>query len=181
MAKLADLIMKAACLTTNDTDQVRMQPKVNFIIVSTPEEERVKRYTRVTDLELNGQHYPVAAHVSAPANTALGVIFNIPSTDKAEQILHSLMHCNPVIGILEARRPNTLNIVKILFEGTEVPFWVRYRAATYRCKPFKLNTEACTKCWRTGRRQDVCPEKQPKPRCSLCGLTNAIYNNPCVP
>lgn len=181
VAMLADLVMKAACLMPSDTDQVRIQPKANFIIISTPDEERAKKYTRVTALELNGKQYPVAAHVSAPANTVLGVIFNIPSTDTAEQIHHSLMHYNPDIGILEARRLNTSNIVQILFEGSKVPFWVRYRAATYRCKPFKRKTEACTTCWRIGHRQDVCPDNQPQPRCSLCGLTNPMDNHQCVP
>lgn len=181
IATLADLITKFAGLNANDQDQVRIHPRANFIVVSTPDEDRAKKYTSISYLELNGQQYPVATHVSAPANTALGVIFDVPSTDTAEQIVHSLTHYNPDLGILDARRLNTSNIVQILFDGTRVPFWVRYRAATYRCKPFKRKTEACTKCWRPGHRQDVCPTTQAPPRCALCGLPNPTDNHPCVP
>ncbi|XP_077528140.1 uncharacterized protein LOC144139741 [Haemaphysalis longicornis] len=173
--------MQAAGLTHNDEDQVRIQARANFIIISTPHEERATRYTGITAINHNGQQYPVVAHVSAPSNTALGVIFNIPSTDTAEQIQHSLMHYNPDLGILDAKRLNSSNIVQILFEGTTVPFWVRYRAVTYRCKPFKRKTEACTTCWHTGHRKDVCPTTQPPSRCVQCGLINPPDPHKCTP
>lgn len=72
-------------------------------------------------------------------------------------------------------------MAQILFNGTRVPFWIRYRAATYRCKPFKRKTEACTACWQPGHLQDVCPNASPPPRCNTCGTPNAAPDHSCLP
>lgn len=72
-------------------------------------------------------------------------------------------------------------MAQVLFNGTRVPFWIRYKAATYRCKPFKRKTEACTACWQPGHRQDVCPNGRPALRCNTCGTPNAAADHTCIP
>lgn len=181
VAALADAIQRQAGVPHNDEDQVRIQSTSNFIIVSTPSEDRARKYEKMVTLTLQGKQYATSTHIAAPANTTTGVIFNIPETDTAEQIIDSVCRYNPDLQILDARRLNTSNIVQILFNGTRVPFWVRYRAATYRCKPFRRKTEACTACWQPGHRQDVCPNTQVAPRCAKCGLSNAPDDHQCTP
>lgn len=181
LALLADHIQHQAGVSPNGEDQVRVQAKSNFVIVSTPDEARATRYASISTLIINGREYNVAAHVSAPANTSTGIIFNIPESDTAEQISQSIFNFNPQLKILDVRRLNTSRMVQILFDGPHVPYWVRYRAATYRCKPFRRKTEACTRCWNTGHRQDVCPGPQTATRCARCGAVDAPEHHPCTP
>lgn len=181
VAALADAIQRQAGVSHNDEDQVRIQSTSNFIIVSTPSEDRARNYEKIVTLTVQGKQYATSTHVAAPANTTTGVIFNVPETDTAEQVLDSVCRYNPDLQILDARRLNSSNIVKILFNGTRVPFWVRYRAATYRCKPFRRKTEACTACWQPGHRQDVCPSTQIAQRCPKCGLSSAPDDHECTP
>lgn len=181
LALLADHIQHQAGVPSNGEDQVRVQAKSNFVVVSTPDEARATRYANISALIVNGKEYNVAAHVSAPANTSTGIIFNVPESDTAEQISHSIFNFNPELKILDVRRLNTSSMVQILFDGPHVPFWVRYRAATYRCKPFRRKTEACTRCWSTGHRQDVCPGPQVATRCTRCGAIDVPEQHPCTP
>ncbi|KAH9378899.1 hypothetical protein HPB48_018249 [Haemaphysalis longicornis] len=76
---------------------------------------------------------------------------------------------------------STLPYCQDPLNGTRVPFWVRYRAATYRCKPFRRKTEACMACWQPGHRQDVCPSTQIAQRCPKCGLSSAPDDHECTP
>ncbi|KAH9378721.1 hypothetical protein HPB48_008537 [Haemaphysalis longicornis] len=172
---------RQAGVSHNDEDQVRIQSTSNFIIVSTPSEDRAGNYEKIVTLTVQGKQYATSTHLAAPANTTTGVIFNVPETDKAEQVFDSVCRYYPDLQMLDARRLNSSNIVKILFNGTRVPFWVRYRAATYRCKPFRRKTEACTACWQPGHRQDVCPSTQIAPRCHKCGLSSAPDGHRCTP
>lgn len=181
LATLADTIQRHAGLDPCSDDQVRIQSRANFAIVSTPSEERARKYEKVASLTLKGQQYGVSTHVAAPANTVTGVIFNIPEDDTPEQVLNSICQFNPDLRILDAKRLNTSNIAQILFDGTKVPYWIRYRAATYRCKPFRRKSEACPACWQPGHRRDVCPNAQAPPRCPTCGTINAPENHKCVP
>lgn len=181
LAVLADTIQQHAHVEPNGEDQIRIQAKSNFIIISTPSESRAVKYAEISSLLIGEHRYDVAAHVPAPANTSLGIIFNIPETDTPEEIAHSIINYNPHLKILDVRRLNSSNMAQILFDGPHVPYWVRYRAATYRCRPFRRKTEACTRCWKTGHRQDVCPTHQTVPRCPRCGATNAQETHSCNP
>lgn len=178
---LADTVMHQAGIAPNPMDQIRIHHVSNYVLVSTPSEERAHKYAAINFLALRGQRYEVAAHVSAPANTVTGVIFNIPEEDTPEQIFDSVQSYNPDLKILSAKRLNTSNIVQILFDGQKVPFWVRYRSAVYRCKPFRRKTEACSLCWQAGHRPDVCPSAQSTTRCSTCGTVNPPDPHQCVP
>lgn len=182
-ATLADAIQAQAGLAPNRDDQIRINQVANYVIISTPSEDRAKMYADISSLKLRGQQYEIAPHVSAPANTVVGVIFNIPEEDTPEQIMNSICNYNPDLKILDAKRLNTSNMVQILFDGTQVPYWIRYRATTYRCKPFRRKTEACTACWQAGHRPDVCPNKntQASPRCSTCGTVNPAESHKCAP
>lgn len=180
-ASLADAVFRQANIQQNPTDQIRVQHVANFLLISTPSEERAQKYSAIQSLSLKGRLYEVVTHVPAPSNTATGVIFNIPEDDTPDEIYRSIIDYNPDIRILSAKRLGTSTMAQILFDGPRVPYWIRYRAATYRCKPFRRKTEACTSCWQTGHRQDVCPTADATPRCSKCGTPNPDEPHRCTP
>lgn len=66
-ATLADAVQAQAGLAANREDQIRVQHVSNYILVSTPLEDRATRYASITSLTLRGQQYEISAHVSAPA------------------------------------------------------------------------------------------------------------------
>ncbi|CAN7947712.1 unnamed protein product, partial [Ixodes pacificus] len=176
---LADCITQAAQLTSDPRDRILVFTKANYLLVSTLDEERARKLCSVNAILVKGKQYEFAAHVSAPASTTAGIIFNIPEEDSQAEINRVLIKSNPDLPILAAKRLGETNAVQILFNGPKVPFWVRYRPATYRCTPYRQNTEACTKCWQKGHRQDVCPHQII--RCANCGLENPNNNHPCTP
>ncbi|KAG0416961.1 hypothetical protein HPB47_005987 [Ixodes persulcatus] len=140
---LADCVTQAAQLTSDPRDRILSAQgncSVNAILVK-------------------GKQYEFAAHVSAPANTTAGIIFNITEEDSQAEINQVLIKSNPDLSILAAKRLGETNAVQILFNGPK--------------------TEACTKCWQKGHRQDVCPYQII--RCANCGLENPNDNHPCTP
>lgn len=180
-AALADTVLQAAQIAQNPQDQLRIRPTPNYVIVSTPSEERAQRYADIKAIQVGGNTFMIAAHVAAPSNTTAGIIFNIPETDTHEEIQSSIFNYNPELPILAVKRLGTSNMAQILFNGNRVPYWVRYRSTTYRCKPYRRKTEACLACWQVGHRQDVCPNQKPSSRCSICGTPNPTEDHTCTP
>ncbi|KAH9365793.1 hypothetical protein HPB48_010063 [Haemaphysalis longicornis] len=181
-ASLADLVQRQANITHNNKDQLRVNQKSNFIGISTPSEARSKQYLQQTTLQYQGATYLLSNHIPQPSNNCVGVIFNAPTEDDASTILRrSLTYYNPALHILDAERLHNSSLVQILFNGTTIPYWVRYRAAIVRSYPFKRKPEACFNCWRPGHRQDVCPHTPPTPRCTKCGSTTPTENHRCNP
>lgn len=180
-ATLADYVLMQAGGELPNEDQVRIHHKSNFIIVSTPSEERAFKYLGMTQLQLPNGTYTLCNHIPPPSDTAVGVIFTVPESDTQEEIMRSLTAYNHDLHILDAKRLRNSTLVQVLFQGPHVPFWVRYRAATLRCHPFKRKSEACFNCWQPGHRKDVCPNQPPTQRCAACGLTQAPEQHLCKP
>lgn len=178
-ADILDAVYKAAGLSYLQGEQLRTNVTSNYFIFNTPSEERCSVIALIQHINIRGQTFEVATNVAAPSRTAIGIIFNVPIDDTPEVITESLVRFNPTCNILTARRMGNSNAVQILFDGTIIPYHISYRGATYRCQPFRRKTEACTTCWRTGHRPDVCPTSQV--RCQKCGLLNPNPEHPCQP
>ncbi|KAG0431746.1 hypothetical protein HPB47_021487 [Ixodes persulcatus] len=180
-AQLADCIFHQTKVTDFAQDQVRINTRSNFIVVSTPDERRAQQYMNLNAITWNATHYPVQSHIPPPSITTSGAIFQIPAEDSEPLIMESLTRHNPTITVLDARRIKDTGIVQVLFLGPHVPFWVQYRAVILRCYPYKRKTEACMACWSAGHRRDVCPKPSPKPHCTICGTLGPTPNHPCQP
>ncbi|KAG0417900.1 hypothetical protein HPB47_005275, partial [Ixodes persulcatus] len=180
-AQLADCIFHQTKITDFAQDQVRINTRSNFIVVSTPDERRAQQYMNLNAITWNATHYPVQSHIPPPSITTSGAIFQIPAEDSEPLIMESLTRHNPTITVIDARRIKDTGIVQVLFLGPHVPFWVRYRAVILRCYPYKRKTEACMACWSAGHRRDVCPKPSPKPHCTICGTLGPTPNHPCQP
>ncbi|KAG0422850.1 hypothetical protein HPB47_001372 [Ixodes persulcatus] len=180
-AQLADCIFHQTKIKDFAQDQVRINTRSNFIVVSTPDERRAQQYMNLNAITWNATHYPVQSHIPPPSTTTSGAIFQIPAEDSEPLIMESLTRHNPTITVIDARRIKDTGIVQVLFLGPHVPFWVRYRAVILRCYPYKRKTEACMACWSAGHRRDVCPKPSPKPHCTICGTLGPTPNHPCQP
>ncbi|KAG0421783.1 hypothetical protein HPB47_002348 [Ixodes persulcatus] len=182
--KLQDLIFNAA-QTNYDAaraDQIRINATQNSILISTPPppppEERARTYFNLHTLRIGEENYPLATYVADPANTSRGIIFDVPEYDTPENISRYLIDYNHDPAILLARRMGKTNSVQIVFDSPEVPHWVSYHGAPYRCVLFKHKTEACNICWKIGHRADVCPSPRTN-RCPRCGMNNPPTDHDC--
>lgn len=180
-ALLADTIFKQANLDNTHEDQVRINQRSNFIVISTPSEARAQQYLNLQTLRWNNISYALANHIPPPSTTVTGALFQVPPSDDDTTIMDSLVQYNPTITVLEAKRIRGTGIVQVLFLGPLIPFWVRYRAVILRCYPFKRKSEACLACWKPGHRRDVCPNPSPQPHCTTCGTPGPTPDHPCKP
>lgn len=178
-ATIANTISKSAPVPLSSEDQVRVHQNSNYILISTPDDMRARKFASIRSLVLHNKQYDISTHVSAPANTVLGIIFKIPEDDTPEDITRNVVDFNPDLPILSVKRLGKTDAAQILFDGYKIPFWIRYGYTTYRCTPFRHKTEACTQCWQRGHRHDVCPN--PTTRCPKCGIVNPSEGHPCKP
>ncbi|CAN7938125.1 unnamed protein product [Ixodes hexagonus] len=123
-ATIANIISKSAPVPLSTQDQVRIHQNPNYIIISTPDHERAGKFASIKSLVFNNKQYKISTHVSAPANTVLGIIFQIPEDDTSEDITHNVVNFNPDLPILSVKRLGSTDAAQILFDGYKVPFWI---------------------------------------------------------
>ncbi|XP_070380658.1 uncharacterized protein [Dermacentor albipictus] len=181
IAYIKDGVLLAAASTPENAgeDTLRINPRQNTMIMSTPKLDNAKRYSQIREIQLGSNTYSTAAYITAPENTSKGVIHGIPEYDTSEDVEKSLVNCrNPTI--LHARRMGRTDSVVIVFKGTYVPHYVYYRRAEYRCLLYRKQYETCTTCGRLGHRADVCPTPNSK-KCRGCGTLNPPEDHQCEP
>ncbi|KAG0426579.1 hypothetical protein HPB47_026317 [Ixodes persulcatus] len=92
-----------------DKDIIRTMPEQNIVIA----------------IKIGARTYSSTTYITAPDNSAKGVIHNIPSYDSPADIERSLERNTP--RVLQARRLGETASVLIVFEGKSVPYYVNYR------------------------------------------------------
>ncbi|CAN7990224.1 unnamed protein product, partial [Ixodes pacificus] len=183
-AVLKDGVRCAANINTEDAeeDTLRINPLRNVLVISTPSLNRAALYGKIDKIMIGDQAHGINAYTTPPEGSAKGIIHNIPCTDSDEDIMRSLVNRrNPTI--LQARRLGTSNTAIIAFEGEQVPYYVYYRGAEYRCYLHKKKHEVCDRSGVYGHRADVCPraaDATPK-ICPTCGLKDPPGEHPCEP
>lgn len=143
----------------------------NIIVVSTPDEQRARRYVKLRSLIIGGQTHEANAYFAAPHDTSKGVIHGIPTPDTAADIRDNIIHPgNPTA--IEAHRIGESTAVLVLFQGQKVPSTVKYGATLVRCSLYRQHHQVCCQtCGKIGHRQDVCPQPNVKV-CFACGKPN---------
>ncbi|KAH9360702.1 hypothetical protein HPB48_020489 [Haemaphysalis longicornis] len=81
---------------------------------------------------------------------------------------------NPTV--LAAHRMGETSAIIILFEGHNVPQYVKFASLMMRCRLYKQHKEVCRSCGEIGHRKDVCPRPEKKV-CFDCGLHNPPENH----
>lgn len=148
-------------LQESKEDTICTNAAQNIIVVSTPDEDRAKRYTGTRRLCISGREYEVSAYLSAPNGTAKGIIRGIATTDTHEDLQTNIVNAaNPLA--LEAHRIGTSTTVIVVFEGTKVPNYIKYGAILVKCSLYCQHYEVCRCCGKVGHRTDVCLSRMSK-------------------
>ncbi|KAG0418346.1 hypothetical protein HPB47_004935 [Ixodes persulcatus] len=117
---------------------------------------------------------------AAPAGTSVESYTEYHWKTRRTPCLSTLQQHNPNVPILSTRRLGATGSIQVLFDGSLIPFWLAYDGAQRRCTPFRHRREACTNCWSTGHRRDVCPNPATS-RCITCGLEHPEPGHACTP
>ncbi|KAL1424239.1 hypothetical protein MTO96_020366 [Rhipicephalus appendiculatus] len=142
----------------------------NIIVVSTPDEQRARRYATIRSLIIGEQAHETYAYFAAPHDTSKGVIHGIPKTETTADIRENIIHPgNP--KAIEAHRIGETTAVLVLFQGQKVPSTIKYGATIVRCSLYRQHHQVCRTCGTIGHRQDVCPQPNTKV-CFACGKPN---------
>ncbi|KAH9379516.1 hypothetical protein HPB48_020443 [Haemaphysalis longicornis] len=141
----------------------------NIIVISTPSQERANRYDKVRTIALRGNRYEIFAYRAAPNDTVKGIIYGVPPAYTQADINACLLgDRNPTV--LAAHRMGETSAIIILFEGHNVPQYVKFASLMMRCRLYKQHKEVCRSCGEIGHRKDVCPRPEKKV-CFDCGYT----------
>ncbi|KAH9365884.1 hypothetical protein HPB48_017276 [Haemaphysalis longicornis] len=165
-------------------DKLRINPFNNSFTISTPSEERMKRYVKLQELQIKDQQHPLRAYVAAPDDAIKGIIYNAVYDQTQDEIFEDIINLNKSRNytIADARQLGKTKSLLITFIGTkEVPREIIFFGSIYTCYPFKAKVETCFNCRRAGHRADVCP-KEKTGLCRRCGGQHPVKEQPdCTP
>ncbi|KAH7976738.1 hypothetical protein HPB52_018738 [Rhipicephalus sanguineus] len=155
-----------------EEDSICLNFKQNIVVLSTPSEDRGKRYGAMSKLRIGERE-------AAPENTSKGLVRGISNDESPENIVKSLVtQRNP--AVLHAKRMGNTDNVIVLFDGFYVPRYVYYGAMLVRCSLYRKHVDVCYGCGRLGHRADVCPNPNNK-MCRGCGYSNPPQGHLCDP
>ncbi|KAL1473190.1 hypothetical protein MTO96_038854 [Rhipicephalus appendiculatus] len=148
-----------------EEDSVCLNERQNVIVVSTPSEDRARRYGGICKLRIGDREFEANAYRAAPENTSKGLIKGISLDEKPTDVVRSLVnHRNP--NVLHAKRMgNTTNVI-ILFNGYYVPRCVNYRRDGDQVHSLQETYRHVLRVWSSGTqgRRVPQPERQEVPR-----------------
>ncbi|KAL1443277.1 hypothetical protein MTO96_046031, partial [Rhipicephalus appendiculatus] len=162
---------------TAQEDSMCINNTQNILVISTPSEDRARRYGAITKLRIGEQEFETSAYRAAPENTSKGLIRGVSKEESSDGILSNLVTSrNP--AVLHAKRMGNTDNVIVLFEGFHVPRYVMYGAMLVKCTLYRKHIDVCYCCGRLGHRADVCPNPKDKV-CRGCGSKNPAQDHRC--
>ncbi|KAL1478728.1 hypothetical protein MTO96_034887 [Rhipicephalus appendiculatus] len=155
----------------------RIHAERNIAIASTPDETIATKLQAVTELNLGSQRYEMQAYIAAPDNSCKGVIIGPEKNTSPTELLDNIYA--PDAEVLHARMIGSTNTALITFAGLQVPRYVYYYRAEYRCYVHRPRKQVCTICLAFGHRADVCPTPTER-RCQACGVETPAPEHSCT-
>ncbi|KAH7951836.1 hypothetical protein HPB52_013572 [Rhipicephalus sanguineus] len=155
----------------------RINAERNIAIASTPDETTATKLQAVTVLNLGTQRYETHAYIAAPDNSCKGVSMGPEKNTSPTELLDNIY--TPDAEILHARMMGSTNTALITFAGLQVPRYVYYYRAEYRCYIHRPRKQVCAICLALGHRADVCPTPSER-RCHACGVETPAPQHSCT-
>ncbi|KAH7946001.1 hypothetical protein HPB49_018829 [Dermacentor silvarum] len=177
--KVAEAIMAAAKITYDAAGEDVVCPNVtqNIVVVSTPLEKHAQHYVCIKQIKVGEKVYNVNAYYSAGDGYCKGVIRNMDREITEKELNTMIVHSrNPTA--MQATRIKDSGTVVIVFEGCEVPNYIKFGRVLLKCYLYRRQVDVCYICAKVGHRADVCPTPEKK-ICRGCGVENPTGSHEC--
>ncbi|KAH7974192.1 hypothetical protein HPB49_011827 [Dermacentor silvarum] len=177
--KVAEAIMAAAKITYDVAGEDVVCPNVtqNIVVVSTPLEKHAQNYVCIKQIKVGEKVYNVNAYYSAGDGYCKGVIWNVDREITEKELNTMIVHSrNPTA--MQAKRIKDSGTVVIVFEGCEVPNYIKFGRVLLKCYLYRRQVDVCYICANVGHRADVCPTPEKK-ICRGCGVENPTDSHEC--
>ncbi|KAL1421035.1 hypothetical protein MTO96_023557 [Rhipicephalus appendiculatus] len=126
-------------------DSICLNVKQNVVVLSTPSEDRAKRYGAISKLCIGNKEFEVNAFQAAPENTSKGLIRNISKDESPADIVNNLV-TQRNSGVLHAKCMGTTDNIIVLFDGFHVPRHIYYGPMLVRCSLYRKHIGVCYEC-----------------------------------
>ncbi|KAL1420613.1 hypothetical protein MTO96_004493 [Rhipicephalus appendiculatus] len=140
-------------------------PEVAWI---TPNLQTTEAYAKVRAIVLMERAHPVSAYIVASGTTSRGVVRGVDA-DLPDSELQRLFVSSHNTALMVVRRIEDTTTIILLFDGLNVPNYVRCGMLLLRCTLYKRQIDTCRNCGRVGHLQDGCPTP-PAKVCEHCGI-----------
>ncbi|KAL1478599.1 hypothetical protein MTO96_034970 [Rhipicephalus appendiculatus] len=155
---ISTAIFTAAGITAIQASTDLVCPNVvqNIVVVCTENEDNTGKILALKSIRVNGKEHEVAVYAAAEGSYVKGVIRNVERDIGDAELARLIVHQgNP--SVRGVKRIKETGSVVVIFDGGDVPSYIRVGQAIVRCYLYKKQIEVCSKCTRVGHRADVCP------------------------
>ncbi|KAH6933849.1 hypothetical protein HPB50_018604 [Hyalomma asiaticum] len=179
-------IFTAAGITAMQASSDLVCPNIvqNIFVMCTEKEDNARKILALKNIRVNGRARTGGVR-RCRRELCQGSDRNVERDIGDAELERLIIHQgNP--SVRGVKRIKDTGSVVVLFDGEDVPSYIRVGQAIVRCYLYKKQMEVCSKCTRVGHRADVCPTpmvnvcrycvaKDPKQghscqiRCKLCG------------
>ncbi|KAH6942856.1 hypothetical protein HPB50_011271 [Hyalomma asiaticum] len=176
---ISTAIFTAAGITAIQASSDLVCPNIvqNIVVVCTEKEDNARKILALKNIRVNGKGHEVAVYAAAGGNYVKGVIRNV-ERDIGDAGLERLIIHQGNPSVRGVKRIKDTGSVVVLFDGEDVPSYIRVGQAIIRCYLYKKQMEVCSKCTRVGHRADVCPTPMVNV-CRNCGAKDPTQGHSC--
>ncbi|KAH7953833.1 hypothetical protein HPB49_012883 [Dermacentor silvarum] len=137
----------------------------------------VVNYVCIKQIKVGEKVYNVNAYYSAGDGYCKGVIRNVDREITEKELNTMIVHSRDPTAMQAKRMKDSGNVV-IVFEGCEVPNYIKFRRVLLKCYLYRRQVDVCYICAKVGHRADVCPTPEKK-ICRGCGVENPTDSHEC--
>ncbi|KAH8025429.1 hypothetical protein HPB51_007744 [Rhipicephalus microplus] len=139
------------------TDWVCPNVVRNIIVVCTKNEDKARKILALKSIRLNEKEQrEVVMYAATEGNYVKGGICNIERDIGEAELARLIVHQRNAT-VRKVKGINDTGSIVVLFDGEDVPSYIKGGQAIVQYYRYKKQIEVCSKCTRVGHRADVCP------------------------